>query len=324
MKSFVVFKIHKIKDRGTLTGLVNHDTRTVMPENAFPERTKDNYHMPPTNTAVFERFDALLPPKPRKNAVIGVEFVITASEERLKTIDHTAYLTDAAKWLTNRLGGEQNRLGYFIHRDEPNTHIHVLFIPLRDGKLSYSSYLGGSKYQLVQLQTDFAKEVGAHYGLERGLTRSGAFERSFHTYHSLVNAPIKPLPIMDPPKPSLTNRLDPEAYGREAIETYRKKLAPTYDRLTHQARLAKFQEEEIQGLKKVNHDRSLQVEQLTKEKKETIKARDVDIADLYRIIREDGPELKSLREKLLEIEKERLKQEEKNRIARERDKGWEL
>lgn len=86
--------------------------------------------------------------------------------------------------------GAENIIDFVVHLDETNPHIHCIVVPLtRDGKLSYTELFGGSHAQAVaaakkdggrpnfqkqmseatkQLHTDFAAEVGAKWGLDRG------------------------------------------------------------------------------------------------------------------------------------------------------------
>ena len=95
-----------------------------------------------------------------------VEFVVSDSEDKLLKGGYAAYFKDSAAWLASRLGG-------YIHRDEDVPNMHVLVMPLVDGKLCYSRFLGGNKYQLQKFQTDFAKEIAKAYGLVRGIMNSG-------------------------------------------------------------------------------------------------------------------------------------------------------
>lgn len=102
-------------------------------------------------------------------------------------------IEDWAKDCYNHLAkkyGAANIIDFVVHLDETNPHVHVTIVPLtQDGKLSYTELFGGSHAQAVkaaqeqgtkpnfqklmsdyvkQLHTDFAKEVGERWGLERG------------------------------------------------------------------------------------------------------------------------------------------------------------
>lgn len=102
-------------------------------------------------------------------------------------------IEDWAKDCYNHLAkkyGAANIIDFVVHLDETNPHVHVTIVPLtQDGKLSYTELFGGSHAQAVkaaqeqgtkpnfqrqmsdyvkQLHTDFHKEVGERWGLERG------------------------------------------------------------------------------------------------------------------------------------------------------------
>lgn len=68
--------------------------------------------------------------------------------------------------------GEENVLNATIHYDEATPHMHLGLIPVKDGRLSAKSLF--TPIELKQLQTDFAKEVGDTFGLERGQEGSKA------------------------------------------------------------------------------------------------------------------------------------------------------
>lgn len=98
--------------------------------------------------------------------------------------------------------GAENIIDFVVHLDETNPHIHCIVVPLtREGKLSYTELFGGSHAQAVdaakkdggrpnfqkqmseatkQLHTDFADEVGAKWGLDRGddIKITGAVHKS--------------------------------------------------------------------------------------------------------------------------------------------------
>lgn len=103
--------------------------------------------------------------------------------------DVEKWAVDCYNFIAKKYGAE-NIIDFVVHLDETNPHIHVSLVPLtRDGKLSYTELFGGTHKQAVaagekegkkpnfaklmseatkQLHTDFANEVGAKWGLERG------------------------------------------------------------------------------------------------------------------------------------------------------------
>ena len=105
----------------------------------------------------------------RKDAVRLVDIVITSSREGMEAMGEDgkrAFFADAAAFLAQRFG-RQNIMYANVHRDEAVDHMHLGFVPItRDGRLSAKSLL--TRNSLKALQTDFWREVGKKYGLERG------------------------------------------------------------------------------------------------------------------------------------------------------------
>lgn len=181
--AYCILRVAKIKSRVSLARATQHNTRERVPDNANPERTKGNVSLRDTQAAM-ARYTDLLPPKVRKNAVHAVELLVAVPPEVMKAVQNQTdynrviqYLVDSRDWLADRLGGPANMLNWSLHVDEASPHMHIVMMPLRDGKLSYNSYLGGSRDALVRLQTDFASEVGKKYGLERGRPRAATGRR---------------------------------------------------------------------------------------------------------------------------------------------------
>lgn len=302
-KKFALLTIRKIKNRGTLTGAMRHNTRLQPQEHFDPAREHLNFYGASLDD-VMKLYEQRLPSKVRKNAIHVVECIVSGSESKLLRVDYEAFFRDSVEWLVNKLGGLQNSLGHFIHQDEDVSHLHVLIMPLMDGKLCYSRFLGGSRYQLNQLQTDFAKEVAAAYGLERGIPNSGARKQSFHTYNKIVHAPIPELPSMEIPKAAFGVLTDPKVFGEGILNQYKKLLAPQWTLLTQQARLAIFQETEIQTLKKANSQRAVENAELKNM-----------ITKLNGLILENGPELERRRKELDEIRRKKSRDRSMDRSA---------
>lgn len=102
--------------------------------------------------------------KLRKDAVRAVEFVVSLAP--LHTINDRAFFAAALEWLTGRFGGACNLLSADIHRDEAAPHMHVLLLPLIEGRMRGSEMLGG-RSQLAALHGEFHAVVAAPYGLRR-------------------------------------------------------------------------------------------------------------------------------------------------------------
>lgn len=105
----------------------------------------------------------------RKDAVRLVDIVITSSRDGMESMGEDGkrrFFADAAAFLARRFG-RQNIMYANVHVDESVDHMHLGFVPItRDGRLSAKSLL--TRNSLKSLQTDFWREVGQKYGLERG------------------------------------------------------------------------------------------------------------------------------------------------------------
>jgi hypothetical protein len=114
-----------------------------------------------------------LPEKTRKNAVLAIEYLITASPDwnGWKNKEKDSEFFDKAKeWLIKKHGAE-NVISTTIHRDETTPHMAVYVVPIDSkGNLNAREFLGG-RAKLSKMQTDFHNEV-KHLGLERGLEGS--------------------------------------------------------------------------------------------------------------------------------------------------------
>ena len=169
--------VQKIQGQG-LGGIRNHMLRTGE-SRTNPDidhaRSSQNWSVDSMTAAHLERrinarIKSLnLKNKPRRDAVRLVTVLVTASKEAMEAMGQEnarAYLTDAARWLSERFGRE-NAMYAIVHEDESTPHLHFGFVPVTsDGKLAAKRIL--TPNSLRALQTAFARDVGARYGLERG------------------------------------------------------------------------------------------------------------------------------------------------------------
>ena len=111
--------------------------------------------------------------KVRSDAVYLCSFVLTASPEffRVSTKEKQyAFFRDCVKFFQDKYGSE-NILSAIVHMDETNPHLHLNLIPITNDKLCAKDLCDG---KLAALQTEFWKEVGERYGLDRGKPNSQA------------------------------------------------------------------------------------------------------------------------------------------------------
>ncbi len=135
----------------------------------------------------------VLPEKRRKDAVLAIEYLVTASpgDMKLKSQhEQILYFTDSLIWLKERHG--QNVFYAGLHFDETTPHLFAYAVPLDPdtGRLNAKKWLGGPQ-ALSEMQTDFAEKVGAKHQLERGILGSRAKHQTIkHFYGALASPPV--------------------------------------------------------------------------------------------------------------------------------------
>jgi hypothetical protein len=179
----------KIKSKSAFNFSIQHNNRERIPLNADQEKGIHNvYYNPDDGSHPRDRIDKKLPDtsKIRKNAVLGIEVLMTASPDFTGSWDE--YLKAASKWAVN-LFGIDNLIHGAIHMDETTPHAHFLFVPNKDGKLNANHFIGGSRDRMAELQSDFYEKVGKQFELERG--QSKAETKARHTPHTLSKKAIE-------------------------------------------------------------------------------------------------------------------------------------
>lgn len=224
---YAILRTQKLKSGIAIRRSLTHAFREQETPNADPSRTPENTHIGAADVdeALANLNERLATQdKVRKNAVLAVEYLITASPEDMRgksRQEQDAYFRDALKWVEDK-HGKANVIYAGIHRDEQTPHMYAYVVPLDGrGKLNCRSFLGGAK-ALSQMQTEFSQEVGQQHGLQRGIEGSKARHTSIQQYYSRVSKAFEPLPEVKTPAPKL--RPEPEKpglfAGKDAKEAY--------------------------------------------------------------------------------------------------------
>lgn len=180
MANMAILRVEKIKTMSGLAARGKHNFRERETPNADAERTPLNRVAGAKSTDdLMQRVSELLPVKRRKDAVIALEYLITASPEHFSGWEKKGadwglgYFQDAIAWLEKR-HGKENVICKTVHLDESTPHLAAFVVPkTKDGRLAAKDFVGGVKV-LSQMQTDFAAQVGLKHGLARGQERSKA------------------------------------------------------------------------------------------------------------------------------------------------------
>lgn len=187
---FAILRTQKLKSVYAVNRSLKHAFRMQETPNADKQKTPENLsYFSDSKQSALERLNSILPEKRRKNAVLAVEYLITASPEDMhgKTREQQmAYFHDSIEWLKAK-HGEQNIVNVGIHFDETTPHLYAYVVPIdQRGKLNCRAFLGGAK-ALSDMQSDFAERVGKKHGLERGIKGSKARHQRVSKFYANIN-----------------------------------------------------------------------------------------------------------------------------------------
>lgn len=312
---YAILRTQKLKSAVAVHRSLKHAFREQDTPNADAQRTPDNSHIGASDTKeAMAAFRSRLPEKHRKDAVMAIEYLITASPEAMQGKgrgDQDAYFRDALKWLQDKHGAA-NVVYAGIHRDETTPHMYAYVVPLVGEKLNCRHFLGGSK-ALTEMQTDFAVQVGGKHGLERGLEGSKARHTTIAQYYGRVNGKTPQTPNMDLPDPSLSDRLNPRAYGERMANLAFDLVKPEMTVLRAKANELKLAKLEVATTRAA------------------LKSQEKKLKSIIDVLRPLGAEDRetlvrvatAAGEKLLTRQKERVLERHQAKIAqRQQGKGW--
>lgn len=194
---FAILRTAKLKSFGNVGGSLSHTYRTRETENADPSRSEQNEHSHSSPSEVMQALRDRLPAKYRKDAVIGLEYFVGASpkwfDDKTRP-QQDAYFREAIDWLKKR-HGEENLVGWSIHRDETSPHLVAYVVPMSDkGTLNAKQWTGGAA-ALSKMQSDFAKSVGVRNDLQRGIEGSKAHHQTIKSFYAQIEKPGQHLTI---------------------------------------------------------------------------------------------------------------------------------
>ncbi len=235
--SFAIMRCKKLASMGSAAASLQHCYRERETHNADGNRTSDNQHFAAKSTdEAMGKLRELLPDKYRKDAVLAVEYVMTASPEwwgKASKHEQDDFFKKSQEWLAEKYGVDRI-ITSTIHRDETTPHLSTFVVPLtKDGRLSAKEFVGG-RNQMSKDQTTFANAV-KHLGLERGIEGSRAKHTTIKSYYERVNSPIHNTPSIDVPEPTLKDRLDPKSYGKQVASSVLAQIAPGWNSLRAKA-----------------------------------------------------------------------------------------
>ena len=193
-----IARIAKLKS-GNVGASGQHTRRARETPNANPEIANirfigqpDSANLPSLETIVRDRIgDQTI----RKNAVLCVEMLLTASPEYFRPDDPSKagyyeperladFQQSVHNWLDNEYGDRIVRAE--LHLDESTPHVHAYLVPLDErGKLNCRGLFGG-RQKLSQFQDSYANALSS-LGLERGIKGSRAKHTKIQHYYAAIN-----------------------------------------------------------------------------------------------------------------------------------------
>lgn len=239
--AFAILRAEKLKTMGNIGGSLAHNYRTIDTPNADPGQTENNVHSLKNPEAVKNAISERLPEKRRSDAVLCVEYMITASPEWQGWNDdrQNEYFKQAVEWLEQR-HGKHNVVATSIHRDETTPHLVAYVVPLdqETGKLNAKKFLGG-KAKLAEMQSSFSNHV-KNLGLKRGIEGSKAKHTRIKDYYAKVNEPTPQIRQVEKPKAGIFETTS--HYGDKVVNSVLEQIKPQWEsmaELTKEVRTAR-------------------------------------------------------------------------------------
>lgn len=177
---YAVVHMMKIKS-GAVGGIQSHNNREHEPK-TNPDvditRSEDNYDLISCDNykrSIKEKLSNLVENSRavRKDAVVVCNFIVTSDNETMNALGadrQREFFQDSVKWFSDRYGADRV-LNATVHMDETTPHLHIGVMPItQDGRLSAKAIF--TKTEMKAIQTEFARDVGEKYGLERGVEGS--------------------------------------------------------------------------------------------------------------------------------------------------------
>lgn len=177
---YAVVHMMKIKS-GAVGGIQSHNNREHEPKtnpDVDMSRSEDNYDLISCDNykrSIKEKLSNLVESSRavRKDAVVICNFIVTSDNETMNALGadrQREFFQDSVKWFSDRYGTDRV-LNATVHMDETTPHLHIGVMPItQDGRLSAKAIF--TKTEMKAIQTEFARDVGEKYGLERGVEGS--------------------------------------------------------------------------------------------------------------------------------------------------------
>lgn len=182
-------RMKKLKTRASVASSGRHNFRERETPNADESLTITNSHEKAQSTNDLMHRLTMNIPRPkdrRKNAVLAVEYMITASPEWWQSATQIQKLEfeQKAKQFLTEIYGDKNLIQFSIHRDEKTPHVSAIVTPMYENKLNARHFCGG-RAKLAE-QQDRIAELMKDLELERGIRGSKAKHKTIQQFYSEI------------------------------------------------------------------------------------------------------------------------------------------
>lgn len=195
-----ILSFDKLKNYGQIGASSSHTYRTRETPNADEERFNLNRYFRANTVeqlvkSIKERV-ATSVNKPRSNAVLCMEYFVSASPEFFNEDNGKQwkqFFNDTVEWLDER-HGKENVVGVVIHLDEKTPHMHAYVVPIdKRGHLCAKTFIDG-RQKLRAMQDSFFDKVSKKYGVERGLKGALISHQKIQTYYGHIEKTLNDMP----------------------------------------------------------------------------------------------------------------------------------
>ncbi len=284
--AYAILRTQKLKS-SDLGGVNAHNSREMEVPNADKNKqdlNKQIFGSLSLQDDIEKRLEETGITKHKKDAVLGIEHMMTASPEFFadgNSQKWQKFENECMNWLSNQYG-KDNIVNVHIHKDEKTPHIHAIVTPIREKEVKWKNKAGegfkiqnrlcakdflNGKERLSRMQDSFAQHL-AKSGLElkRGAKNSKAKHEEIQKYYTGVKEGLSKAQKVDELGIEKNwigkEKLNPDKLKEEFKEVFMaqngKLLKSNAKMIAEQRRADKFEElskkqsEEIVKLKKSN------------------------------------------------------------------------
>ncbi len=197
--TFAILRFQKLKSLAVVDQVVAHLRRDRETLNADGTKTNIWLTRPPDGMTIGEAVAERLPTKRRRDAVLAMEAVLSASPAHFRPDDPSAagqwkeertrdWIHHSYAWLRDEFG--DRLIGAVAHLDEATPHIQAVIVPLDEGGRLCAKRMFDPD-ALRRMQTTYARAV-APLGIERGIEGSVATHVHVRDWYPIVQAAYEP------------------------------------------------------------------------------------------------------------------------------------